>query len=94
MASSLAAMREPAPTDHMWHSLRMLHDIVEAGGSYLSVKESVGRVGPMHNVLDENGIPVAGLLREVVPAEAGGWLDLDFIEFSSRDFKDSGKHSG
>ena len=94
LASSLAAMREPAPTDHMWHSLRMLHDIVEAGGSYLSVKESVGRVGPMHNVLDENGIPVAGLLREVVPSEAAGWLDLDFIEFSSGDFKVSGTPSG
>ena len=94
LASSLAAMKEPAPTDHMWHSLRMLHDISEAGGTYAEVRKSVARVGPTHNVQDSNGLPVAGLLRERLSSEEEGWLDLDILEFRSGDFSVMGTRSG
>lgn len=94
LLSSLAAMREPAPTDHMWHSLRMLHDISEAGGTYPEVTKSVERVGPTHNVQDAQGIPVAGLLRERLSAEEEGWLDVDLVEFSGGDFTVAGTPSG
>lgn len=82
------------PIDHLWHSLRMLFDINEAGGNYTEVKESVKRVGPIHNVLDAHGIPVPGLLRERLPSEEDGWLDLDLLEFASGDFAVAGTPSG
>lgn len=94
VASSLAAMKSPFPVDHMWHSLRMLHDFSEVGSNYHEVQNSIARVGPIHNVLDEAGIPVAGHLRGKKESEEDGWLDVDIIEFSSGDYSVVGTPSG
>lgn len=92
-ASEFSVYLKP-PVDHLWHSLRMLHDITEAGSTYAEVQKSVGRAGPLHNAQDANGVPVAGQLRERASPEEEGWLDLDVLEFSSGDFTVEGTPSG
>jgi len=93
IASEFSVYLKP-PIDHLWHSLRMLHDFTEVGSNYAEVKKSVGRVGPIHNIRDTNGIPVAGQLRERLITEEEGWLDLDILEFVSGDFTVLGAASG
>lgn len=93
LASTLSSGLQ-TPINHMWHSLRMLCDISSVGSNYADVRKSVARVGPIHNMLDSEGLPVAGLLRARRSSEAEGWLDLGILEFSSGNFTVRGSPSG
>lgn len=93
LASELASYLAP-PVDHLWHSLRMLYDIKDAGGSFEEIKASISRVGPIHNVLDDSGIPVPGMLRERTSKEQPGWMSVELIEFKGGAFTVEGVESG
>ena len=91
--ASEAATFKDIRTSHLWHSLRMLADITEAGGTYHQVQRSIARVGPIHNELDSSGVPIAGVLKRG-RFRQDAWLNLDILEFSNGDFTAEGTPCG
>ena len=92
IASNLARYRSPV-TMHMWHSIKMLHDINALNSTWSEVVASVARVGPVHNMVDQHGILIPGLLAESEHADEG-WVSIDIIEFYRGDFRVLGQKSG
>ncbi|WP_171173695.1 hypothetical protein [Ruegeria sp. HKCCD8929] len=82
------------PFNSLWHQAKMANDLKRECSKIADLEDSISQVGLIHNVLDEHGVPVAGLLRERHPDEIEGWLDIDLMEFSSGDFFVSGSESG
>lgn len=67
---------------HLAHSIYMMYDAHAFGVSYKDLKASVERVGIVHNVLDEFGIPIPGQVRERDKQDPSGWLFVDGIQFA------------
>jgi len=72
----------PGPINHLWHAAHIINDAKAIGCTYQELQTAVRRVGPVHNVLDPNGIPIPGCIRERDANEAAGWWTIELVEFN------------
>ena len=79
----IVGLKDGEATAPSWHALRMINDVRALGATYDDLKRSVGRSGPMHNMLDEHGIPIPGQVRERSQAEPSGWFQVDGVRFEN-----------
>lgn len=70
------------PQSHLWHSLKMLNDAYTLGRSFEDMSKAVSDVGPVHNYVDANGIPLPGVLREVSSQDGKGWMSIEQINLT------------
>jgi hypothetical protein len=90
IASEYAAQAKKQNADSApqksWHEVRTYADAEMLGCTASRLDRSVSRVGILHNILNENGVPLPQRYVQNVALRPNGWHCLDFVEVKNGAF--------